>query len=160
GLAARGQAAAFPQLQDSREQFADYLKILREGGFALGVDVPSAATSEELTSRLTELEKRWPDSSAAARAILAAQKDLVALAQNIPQLRSGAEEMATLSQELTGLMSQSGSSPGQVLKAYRITFLSERLGRGAAEILGSDVIDPEVPFLIGKDTNELREILK
>src|SRR5262249_23858917 len=37
-----------------------------------------------------------------------------------------------------------------------ITFLAERLGRGAAEILGSETIDPEVPFLIGKDTNDLR----
>ncbi len=160
GLAARGQTGAFPQLQDSREQFADYLKILREGGFALGVDVPSAATNEELASRLTELEKRWPESSAASGSILAAQKDLVQLAQNISQLRGGAEEMATLSQELTGLMGQSGSPPAQVLKANRITVLAERLGRGAAEILGSDVIDPEVPFLIGKDTNELRDILR
>jgi twitching motility protein PilJ len=160
GLAARGLTTAFPQLQDSREQFADYLKILRDGGFALGVDVPTAATNEELGSRLTELEKRWPDSSAASGAILAAQKDLVALAQNISQLRGGAEEMATLSQELTGLLSQSGATQAQVLKAYRMTFLSERLGRGAAEILGSDVIDPEVPFLIGKDTNEVRDILR
>src|SRR5258708_14915691 len=160
GLAARGQTAAFPQLQDSREQFADYLKILRDGGFALVVDVASAATHEQLATRLTELEKRWPDSSSASGAILAAQKDLVQLAQNISQLRGGAEEMATLSQSLTGLMAHSGASPAQVLKGNRITILSERLGRGAAEILGSDVIDPEVPFLIGKDTNELREILR
>ena len=43
-LAARGQAAAFPQVQDSRDEFANYLKILQDGGFAFGVDVPSAAT--------------------------------------------------------------------------------------------------------------------
>ena len=83
--------------------------------------------------------------------ILAAQKDLIALAKNIAQVRVGAEEITSQSQELTGLMTQSGSSPGQVLRANRLTFLAERLGRGSAEILGSETIDPEVPFLIGKD---------
>src|SRR5687767_11896856 len=159
GIAARGQATAFPQVQDSRDEFANFLLILRNGGFAFGQTVPPAGTTEELKSRLDELNQRWPESSAAASAILAAQRDLVALAQNIAQIRVGSEEMATLSQELTGLMSQSGSAPGQVLRANRITFLAERLGRGSAEILGAEVIDPEVPFLIGKDTNDLRTLL-
>jgi twitching motility protein PilJ len=159
-LAARGQATAFPQVQDSRDEFANYLKVLQEGGFAFGVDVPSAATTDELKSRLEELGQRWPDSSKAASAILAARNDLVALAQNIAQIRVGAEEMATISQELTALMGQSGSAPGQVLRANRLTFLAERLGRGSAEILGSEIIDPEVPFLIGKDTNDLRDLIR
>ncbi len=68
--------------------------------------------------------------------------------------------MATTSQELTGLMAQSGTPPVQVVKANRLTFLAERLGRGSAEILGSETIDPEVPFLIGKDTNDLRELIR
>jgi twitching motility protein PilJ len=161
GLAARGQQVAFPQLQDSREEFAAYMNTLQNGGLAFGVQLPSAAaTSEEVSSRLQELAQRWPESSTAAMAILAAKKDLVALAGNIAQVRSGAEEMTTQSQELVGLMSQSGAPPAQVLRASRITFLSERLGRGSAEILGSETIDPEVPFLIGKDTNDLRDHIK
>ena len=56
----------------------------------------SAAHNDELKSRLEELAQRWPESANAATAILAAQKDLVALAQNIAQIRVGSEEMATL----------------------------------------------------------------
>ncbi len=162
GIAARGQQNAFPQLQDSRDEFANYLATLQNGGVAFDVELPKggAATNEELKSRLEELAKRWPENANAASAILSAQKDLVALAQNIAQIRIGSEEMATLSQELTGLMTQSGSAPSQVLRANRLTFLSERLGRGSAEILGSEIIDPEVPFLIGKDTNDLRELIR
>jgi len=159
-LAARGQPAAFPQVQDSRDEFANYLTVLQNGGYAFGTDVPAAAVNDELKSRLDELAQRWPESSNAAGAILAARGDLVTLAQNIAQTRIGSEEMATLSQELTALMSQTGSAPGQVIRANRITFLSERLGRGSAEILGAEIIDPEVPFLIGKDTNDLREIVR
>ncbi|HUP96504.1 MAG TPA: methyl-accepting chemotaxis protein [Usitatibacter sp.] len=160
GVAARGQLGAFAQVQDSRDEFANYLKVLQAGGYAFGVNVPSAASNDELRSRLDELAQRWPDSSKAAGSILSAQKDLVALAQNIAQIRTGSEEMATLSQELTALMGQGGSAPAQVLRANRLTFLSERLGRGSAEILGSEVIDPEVPFLIGKDTNDMRELVR
>ncbi len=160
GVAARGQQSAFPQVQDSRDEFANYLKILQQGGYAFGVDVPEAASNAELRSRLEDLAKRWPESANAAGSILSAQKDLVALAQNVAQIRVGSEEMATLSTELTSLMSQSGSPPGQVLRANRLTVLSERLGRGSAEILGSEVIDPEVPFLIGKDTNDMRELIR
>ncbi|HSJ95613.1 MAG TPA: methyl-accepting chemotaxis protein [Myxococcota bacterium] len=159
-LAARGQPLAFAQVQDSRDEFAAYLAILQGGGLAFGTQVPGAGVTDAVKGRLDELAQRWPDSSKAAGAILVAQRDLVALARNIAQIRLGSEEMATLSQELTALMSQSGSPPTQVLRANRLTFLAERLGRGSAEILGAETIDPEVPFLIGKDTNDLREILK
>jgi twitching motility protein PilJ len=160
GIAARGQPGAFPQLQDSRDEFANYLSVLQNGGFAFDVNVPGAATNDEIRSRLDELAKRWPESATAATAILNARKDLIALAQNIAEIRVGSEEMATQSQELTSLMSQSGSQPTQVVRANRLTFLAERLGRGSAEILGAETIDPEVPFLIGKDTNELRDLVK
>ncbi|HEX4781616.1 MAG TPA: methyl-accepting chemotaxis protein [Usitatibacter sp.] len=159
-LAARGDKGAFVQLQDSREQFADYLNVLRVGGQALGVNVPSAMTTDALTSRIEDVSKRWPDTFSAAGTILGAQKDLVSLANNVAQVRSLADDLAAESQELTGLMQQSGSPAGQVLRANRLTFLAERLGRGAAEILGSEVIDPEVPFLIGKDTNEARALIQ
>ncbi len=160
GLAARGDIASFPQLEDSRDQFQIYLKVLNDGGEAFNTTVPSAKISEELTSRLAELTKRFTDGSTAASSILNAKNDLSELSRNIAQVRAGSEELAELSQDLTGLMQQSGAPPVQVLKVNRLTFLSERLGRGSAEILGGEIIDPTVPFLMGKDTNDFRELIK
>ncbi|MBL8513400.1 MAG: type IV pili methyl-accepting chemotaxis transducer N-terminal domain-containing protein, partial [Betaproteobacteria bacterium] len=160
GLAARGDAVSFPQLQDSRDEFQRYLDVLNNGGEAFNNTVPSARISEETTSRLEELTKRFGDATQAATAILAAKTDLVDLSRNVAQVRAGTEELAVSSAELTGLMQQSGAPPAQVLKVNRLTFYSERLGKGAAEILGSEIIDPETPFLMGKDTNDFREILK
>jgi len=160
GLAARGDLASFPQLQDSRDEFQRYLEVLNTGGEAFNTKVPSARVSEELTSRLEELTKRFADGSNAATSILAAKNDLSELSRNIAQVRAGSEELAELSQDLTGLMQQSGAPPVQVLKVNRLTFLSERLGRGSAEILGGEIIDPTVPFLMGKDTNDFRELVK
>jgi twitching motility protein PilJ len=160
GLAARGDANSFPQLQDSRDEFTNFVKVLNSGGDVFNTNVPSAGTNDELRSYLTELTKRNDEVSGYATSILSASQDLTALSQNIAQVRAGSEELAALSQEITGLMQQTGVSPAQVLKANRMTFLAERLGRGAAEILGADTIDPEVPFLMGKDTNDFRELLK
>ena len=160
GLAARGDAVSFPQLQDSRDEFQRYLDVLNNGGEAFNANVPSAKISEELTSRLEELTKRFLDASNSATAILAAKNDLVDLSRNIAQVRAGTEELAALSQDLTGLMQQSGAPPAQVLKVNRLTFFAERLGKGSAEILGSEIIDPETPFLMGKDTNDFRELIK
>jgi twitching motility protein PilJ len=160
GLAARGDTVSFPQLQDSRDEFQRYLDVLNDGGFAFNTKVPSARTSDELTSRLEELTKRYGDATRAATAILSAKNDLIDLSRNIAQVRASAEELAALSQDLTGLLQQAGTSPAQVLKANRLTFLAERMGGRAAEILGADVIDPEVPFLMGKDTNDFRELVK
>ena len=113
-LAARGDAVSFPQLQDSRDEFQRYLDTLNNGGEAFLTQVPSARVSEELASRLEELTKRFTDSFNAATSILAAKSDLTDLSRNIGQVRSGAEELAALSQDLTGLMQQSGASPAQV----------------------------------------------
>jgi twitching motility protein PilJ len=160
GLAARGDAVSFPQLQDSRDEFQRYLDVLNNGGEAFNTNVPSARVSEETTSRLEELTKRFSDATQSATAILAAKNDLVDLSRNVAQVRAGTEELAVMSSELTGLMQQSNAAPAQVLKVNRLTFYSERLGKAAAEILGSEIIDPETPFLMGKDTNDFREILK
>ena len=135
--------------------------MLQNGGVAFDVKVPSAGTTDEINAAACRSSRSaGPRARTPPRAILAAQKDLVALARNIAQIRVGAEEMATLSQELTALMTQAGTPAAQVLRANRLTFLAERLGRGSAEILGSEMIDPEVPFLIGKDTNDLRSLVR
>ena len=40
GLAARGDAVSFPQLQDSRDEFQRYLDVLNNGGEAFNANVP------------------------------------------------------------------------------------------------------------------------
>jgi twitching motility protein PilJ len=150
GSSARGEVLAFAQLQDSRDQFQLYVETLSK----------EARVSEELNSRLDELTKRYTDASKSATEILAAKTDLTNLARNVAQVRAGSEELAGLSQQLTVSLQQAGVNPAQVLKVNRLTFLAERLGRGAVEILGAEIIDPEITFQLGRDTNDFRELIK
>src|SRR5947209_1713818 len=73
-VAARGQPLAFDQVQDSRDEFASYLAVLQNGGFAFGVNLPSAVSNDEIQSRLGELAQRWPENANSATAILNAKK--------------------------------------------------------------------------------------
>ena len=160
GLAARGDIGAFPQLQDSRDQFQLYVTVLSDGGVALGSRVPTAAITPELSASVAQLTERYKPAASNSTAILAARNDLTNLGRSVAQVRAGAEELAGLSQQLTVALQQSGVNPIQVLKVNRLTFLAERLGRGAAEILGSEIIDPEITFLMGRDTNDFRDLVK
>jgi twitching motility protein PilJ len=158
--AARGNAVAFNQLSDSRDEFDNFLKILSEGGTYANYGNITALSNEDSKNYVGELNKRWPEARSSANAIVSAKKDLTLLASNIAQIRASAEEIGVLSQELTSTMTKDGAAPAQILKASRLGLLAERLGRGAAEILGSETIDAEVTFLIGKDTTDMRDLIK
>ncbi len=160
GLAARGEVVAFAQLEGSRDEFDQFLKVLKDGGTAFNTEVRDAKLNEELTLRIDELSTQFEGTSAGATAILAAKKDLTDLAANVARARLSSEELAAQSQDLSGIMQQSGVPPIQVLRASRMSLLAERLGRGTAELSGADEIAPEVPFLIGKDTTDFRDLLQ
>ena len=128
------RAASRPRSRSCRTaatQFADYLKILQRRRLRL-----RRGRAQRGDQRGAQEPPRGARASAGRRARTRPRRSSprrrtsCALAQNIAQMRVGAEEMATLSQELTGLMTQSGSPPAQVLRANRLTFLAERLGRG------------------------------
>jgi hypothetical protein len=88
GLAARGQAAAFPQLPGQPRRIRQLPDDPAERRLAFDVTVPGAATTEELRAASTSSRKRWPETANAATAILTRKKDLVGLAQNIAQIRA------------------------------------------------------------------------
>src|SRR5438132_8491833 len=55
--ASQGNAAAFKQLRDSRDEFASEVKLLQSGGVASGVDLPP--TSERVRPMLSALDQEW-----------------------------------------------------------------------------------------------------
>jgi hypothetical protein len=128
---------------DSRDEFANYSNVLQNGGFAFNVNVPPAGTTRDWraacrSSRIAGpiLRGRLGHSRGEER-----PRGLGAEHRADPY---GIEEMATLAQELTTLMGQTGTPPGRS-SARTASPPTPSVGRGSAEILGSDTIDPEVP---------------
>jgi twitching motility protein PilJ len=153
-----GNANAFSQLADSRERFAKSLTALINGGELGGDVVPPSPESVQPT--LAEIDKRWKKAESQSKALLDARKDLVNLGVNVRLISSGSAQLSELSDELVGLMAQAGAGTAQLLLADKLAAVAQRMGRGANELLGAENVSPEVAFLLGKDANTYREILK
>ena len=153
-----GNANAFSQLADSRERFAKSVTVLINGGELGGDVVPPSPESVQPT--LAEIDKRWKKAETQSKALLDARKDLVNLGVNVRLISSGSAQLSELSDELVGLMAQAGAGTAQLLLADKLAAVAQRMGRGANELLGAENVSPEVAFLLGKDANTYREILK
>ena len=72
---------------------------------------------------------------------------------NNPVLLDLAEQVSALK-----LQSQAGSR--EISLSGQLVMLTQRMAKNANALLASDVIDPEVTFLLGKDSNTFRDIMQ
>jgi twitching motility protein PilJ len=157
--ASQGNREAFKQLRDSRDEFASLEKLLATGGAASGgVDLP--ATPASVRPQLSALESEWQKTDRNAALVIREEPNLVALGAavrainlNNPALLENAEEVAALSV-------QTGGSPRQNALTAQLVMLTQRMAKNANTMLAGDVVDPEVAFLLGKDTNTFRDLVQ
>ncbi len=157
--ASQGNREAFKQLRDSRDEFAALVKLLASGGAAAGgVDLPPTPVS--VRPMLGGLEGEWQKTERNAGLVIREEPNLVALAsavrtinQNNPALLENAEEVAALSV-------QQGGTAHQNAVTAQLVMLTQRMAKNANTMLASDVVDPEVAFLLGKDTNTFRDLVQ
>jgi twitching motility protein PilJ len=157
--ASQGNREAFKELRDSRDEFASLVKLLTAGGTAAsGVDLPPTPVS--VRPVLSALEGEWQKTERNAGLVIGEETNLVALGaavrainQNNPALLQNAEEVAALS-------AQTGGSARQNAVTAQLVMLTQRMAKNANTMLAGDVVDPEVAFLLGKDTNTFRDLLQ
>jgi twitching motility protein PilJ len=157
--ASQGNREAFKQLRDSRDEFASLEKLLAAGGStAGGVDLPPTPAS--VRPQLAALESEWQKTDRNAALVIREEPNLVALGAavrainlNNPALLENAEEVAALSV-------QTGGNARQNALTAQLVMLTQRMAKNANTMLAGDVVDPEVAFLLGKDTNTFRDLLQ
>jgi len=149
-----GNTAAFKQLDESEKQFDKSFKKLTVGGDGL----PASPSSIQPT--LKEMEKKWAPTETAIDLILKQQKKLVDLNRSVAAINTNNIQLLELTEQIAGLLTQSGASLREVSIASQLVMLTQRMAKNSNMLLASDVIDPEVAFLLGKDTNTFRDILE
>ena len=65
-----------------------------------------------------------------------------------------------LADEIAALSVQTGGSARQNAIAAQLMMLTQRMAKNANTMLAEAQVDPEVSFLLGKDTNTFRDILQ
>ena len=141
----RGDPEAFPQVQASRDGFASALSRLTRDGRS-----PAAVRA---------LAAEWERTERNATTLLRDQKLLTALAAAAAGMERANPLLLERAERVQNLKLARGASAAEIAAASRLVMLTQRMARGAQQLLAADVVDPEVEFLLGKDVNEFRRTL-
>jgi twitching motility protein PilJ len=156
--ASQGNPAAFKQLRESRDEFAGLVKLLIDGGAAGGVELPP--TPERVRPVLDALDKEWRKTERNAGLVIGEERNLVALGAAVRAINTNNPALLELAEEIAALSVQSGGSARQNALAAQLVMLTQRMAKNANTMLAGDIVDPEVAFLLGKDTNTFRDALQ
>jgi len=160
-LALQGDRNAFAELRNGEEEFNKMLSAVTQGGL-IDATVDSSAvppSPDAFTERLDALANIWSKTREDTNMLLSQEKNLTTLGRSVKTINDKNAQLLDISEQVAALKLQSGASAAEIATANRIVMLTQRIAKNANALLVADVIDPEVAFLLGKDTNSFREIL-
>src|SRR3954467_15645577 len=156
--ASQGNREAFKQLRESRDEFSALVNLLTRGGVSAGVELP--ATPGRVRPQLAALEREWQKSERNATMVVREEPNLVALGAAVRAINENNPALLETADEVTALSVQSGASVRQNAIAAQLVMLTQRMAKNANAMLAGDIVDPEVAFLLGKDSNTFRDLLQ
>jgi len=142
-----GNAAAFAQLKDSHDRLAQNLEEL------------SKSSSGSAADQLAKVRERWLSTDKAATAIVQDEKLLLSLGSTLRKINDTNPSLLDLSEQVAALKLQNGAGSREISAASQLVMLTQRIAKGANELLAGNAVNPEVAFLLGKDTNTFRDLL-
>jgi twitching motility protein PilJ len=157
-LAVQGNAPAFAAVKDSRDRFRTDLDALTKGGTVKGTSIDTPG-SDTLQGQLAEISGRWDRMEKNATAVLENQGSLVSLSKGLDGINQVNTALLELAQQASSQAAAGGGSVREIDFTSQLAMLSQRIAKNANSLVSSDEIDPEVAFLLGKDTGTFRDIL-
>ena len=154
----QGNAEAFKQLRSSRDEFASIIRLLAFGGAAGGVDLPP--TPQDAQPALNALDRAWGKTERNAALVIDEERNLVALGAAVRAINANNPVLQELTDEIAALSVQKGGTARHNAITAQLTMLTQRMAKNANVMLAEDIVDPEVAFLLGKDTNTYRDTLQ
>jgi len=157
-LALQGNAAAFVQLKESRATFADLMEKLTRGGELGNVSV--GASPLAVQPQLDALNERWAQTEKDAATLIDQEKNLVELGRNVATIDDKNAVMLELTEQVAALKLRVGAGTRDIAAANQLVMLTQRIAKNASALLVGSEINPEVAFLLGKDTNNFRDLMQ
>ncbi|MCC6608506.1 MAG: type IV pili methyl-accepting chemotaxis transducer N-terminal domain-containing protein [Burkholderiales bacterium] len=154
----QGNAAAFARLRDARERFGKLTGTLLDGGEVGGVRIDAAGGG--VRSAVESVKKLWDATDGKAALVIGQEKSLVSLGTAVKTINADNPALLDLAEQVAALKLQTQSSSREISIAGQLVMLTQRIAKNANTLLASDVVDPEVTFLLGKDANTFRDLLQ
>jgi twitching motility protein PilJ len=156
-LALLGDPVAFKQLRESRDSFASNLERLTSGGDLAASWVPPSP--ERVQPQLQALTQIWEKTDKNASRLLEIEKNLISLGKDVALINDKNPQLLDLSEHVAALKLQSSAGVREIAAANQLVMLTQRIAKNASALLLGDAIDPEIAFLLGKDTNTFRDTI-
>ncbi|MDB5812997.1 MAG: pilus biosis protein [Rhodocyclales bacterium] len=156
GGASRG-GTGFTELKESRDRMAELLKAVTEGGDIDGVSVPSSPRS--VNKALEDLTTLWDKMSKNAEQLTGQQLNITRLGTAVDIINNNNAELLDYAQQVAALKLQFGAPAGEIATSNQVVMLTQRMAKNANALLASESVDPEIVFLLGKDSNTLSQLL-
>jgi twitching motility protein PilJ len=156
--ASQGNIEAFKQLRESRDEFASLMRLLTDGGLTAGTSLPP--TTAAAKPALDALDKEWKKTEKNSGLVINEQANLVALGNAVRSINASNPTLLELADEIAAMSVQAGGSLRQNAITSQLVMLTQRMAKNANTMLAGDIVDPEVAFLLGKDTNTFRDTLQ
>jgi twitching motility protein PilJ len=86
--------------------------------------------------------------------------NLISLGKDVASINDKNPQLLELSEHVAALKLQSSAGVREIAAANQLVMLTQRIAKNASALLLGDAIDPEIAFLLGKDTNTFRDTLK
>ncbi len=148
-LAFLGKTVAFRQMKDSFDRLdANFTKL---------TETTSGDKAQEL---LKQSREKWEVSRRAAEAILKEEGRLTSLGAALNKINDDNPALLELTEQVAALKLKTNSSAREISAANQLTMLSQRIARNANQFLAGDTVNPNVAFLLGKDTNTFTDVLE
>ncbi|RKT63008.1 twitching motility protein PilJ [Azonexus fungiphilus] len=157
-LALQGNPVAFAQLKESRTTFGDLMDKLTRGGELGSVSVPASPAAVQ--AQLDTLSQRWVQTDKDAETVIGQEKNLIALGKNVATIDDNNAIMLELTEQVAALKLQAGATAREIAAANQLVMLTQRIAKNASALLVGAEINPEVAFLLGKDTNNFRDLMQ
>ncbi|MBU68075.1 MAG: chemotaxis protein [Cupriavidus sp.] len=154
-VALLGNAQAFTQLRQSKEQLTADLLALQNGSDEKHVRATTGAAEPLLEKAFSS----WKRSEKSAADVLAQQPILTTIGQTLQIFNASNPELLEAAEQVAAIKLQAGANTREVAASAQLVMLTQRLGKNLNEFLSGEGVNPETAFLLGKDTNTFRETL-
>lgn len=153
-----GSNKAFSELNESRAEFFGALQRLQNGWSPGGFDI--SPTSDRVRPALDAVHAIWQVTESDLAVLLKQQTRLVGLIGAVKTINNNNPALLDLSEQLVALKLQSSAPKSQVTLAGQLVMLTQRVAKNANAMLTADKVEPEVSFLLGRDTAAFGNLLK
>ncbi|MFA9219194.1 MAG: hypothetical protein ACEQSK_19090, partial [Sphingomonadaceae bacterium] len=152
--AVQGNAEGFRQLEQSRKELNNDFNLMTHGGSYGGRDIGEPRSS--LLPAIAAARKQWSASDLAAGTILMLKQDLSGVDATLQKLSAMSPALLARTEDILALKVQRGGTPQEIAALGKLTMLTQRMNRSAAEFKTAGGLTSETAFQLGRDTTVFR----